>query len=439
MTERATVFQTVQIGVETTPGTAVAATKKLSAIDFQIGPNIETKTYQALGQKFAALVVPTKEWTKLKLSGPITYTELVYLMASALAYAAPAQQGGTAAYKWTSAPDTDGEDTRKTFTVEQGSALRAHKSAGALIAGLELVFSRDGCEVSGDLIGKALTDDIHLSTNAKYTLTAAASPPTTGTFTLTYGGQTTAAIQYDATAAAVETALEALSTIGAGNVEVTATVAAGAGNLSVANNVYTVEFVNALAQAPRTLTGTFTGLTPASSIVLAASVVGVTPTVVALVPVLPTHIDIYMADTQAGLDSADALLRPLKISWKLSDRDAALFPLATASGTSYAATVEKKPGNEMKLLMEADAEGMALLTTARAGDSKFIRIEAIGDLIASTYYYTLTIDTAVKVTAVSEFKDEDGVFALEWTFSWVHDPTWGKATQVDITNELTAL
>lgn len=45
-----------------------------------------------------------------------------------------------------------------------------------------------------------------------------AGTPTQGTFTLTYSGQTTANIAYNATAANVVTALEALSNIGAGNV-----------------------------------------------------------------------------------------------------------------------------------------------------------------------------------------------------------------------------
>ena len=44
---------------------------------------------------------------------------------------------------------------------------------------------------------------------------------TGGTFTLTHGGQTTTAIAENAAASAVQTALEALSTIGAGNVAVT--------------------------------------------------------------------------------------------------------------------------------------------------------------------------------------------------------------------------
>lgn len=45
--------------------------------------------------------------------------------------------------------------------------------------------------------------------------------PTSGTFTLTYSGQTTAAIPYNATAAQVKTALEGLSNINPGDVDVT--------------------------------------------------------------------------------------------------------------------------------------------------------------------------------------------------------------------------
>jgi hypothetical protein len=45
--------------------------------------------------------------------------------------------------------------------------------------------------------------------------------PTGGTFTVTYGGQTTAAIPYNATARQVEDALIALSSLDAGDVEVT--------------------------------------------------------------------------------------------------------------------------------------------------------------------------------------------------------------------------
>jgi hypothetical protein len=61
--------------------------------------------------------------------------------------------------------------------------------------------------------------------------------PTGGTFTLTYSGQTTAAIDFDATAQEVEDALVALSNIGAGDVDVT----------GEAGGPYTVTFGGALA------------------------------------------------------------------------------------------------------------------------------------------------------------------------------------------------
>jgi len=67
-----------------------------------------------------------------------------------------------------------------------------------------------------------------------------------------------------------------------------------------------------------------------------------------------------------------------------------------------------------------------------------MRIETAGPLI-DTSPYQLTIDTACKVTNVSEFSDEDGVFAIEWEMTGVHDATWGKATSITLVNTLVSL
>jgi hypothetical protein len=66
--------------------------------------------------------------------------------------------------------------------------------------------------------------------------------PSGGTFTLSYGGQTTAAIAYNATAATVEEALQALSSIGNGNIQVS----------GAAGGPYTFEFVEDLRHTPTT-------------------------------------------------------------------------------------------------------------------------------------------------------------------------------------------
>lgn len=82
------------------------------------------------------------------------------------------------------------------------------------------------------LNGSVLTSDS--ATDEVQTVTVADA--TGGTFTLTFSGQTTAAIAYNATAAAVTSALEALSNIGAGDV--------GVGR---SGSVYTISFMGALA------------------------------------------------------------------------------------------------------------------------------------------------------------------------------------------------
>lgn len=58
-----------------------------------------------------------------------------------------------------------------------------------------------------------------------------------GTFTLTFDGQTTGNIAWNADAAAIQTSLEALSNIGAGNVAVT----------NVVENLFNIEFQGSLA------------------------------------------------------------------------------------------------------------------------------------------------------------------------------------------------
>jgi hypothetical protein len=93
---------------------------------------------------------------------------------------------------------------------------------------------------------------------------------TGGTFTLTFGGQTTAAINYNALASDVATKLVALSSVGAGNVTVTGS----------AGGPYTVTFTSALGHAPQTaMTANGASLTGSSpSVGVVHTTTGVLPT-----------------------------------------------------------------------------------------------------------------------------------------------------------------
>lgn len=82
--------------------------------------------------------------------------------------------------------------------------------------------------------GAHRADSALLGQNEKQTVTVDA---TGGTFTITYAGQTTTALAFNATAQAVEDALVALSNIALGDVHVTKV-----------GSVYTIEFMGLLAR-----------------------------------------------------------------------------------------------------------------------------------------------------------------------------------------------
>ena len=106
-------------------------------------------------------------------------------------------------------------------------------------------------------------------TNAVQSVTISGGA-TGGTFTITYGGYTTPGIAWNASAATVQTALQALTSIGANNVLVT-------GN---AGGPYTLTFVGTLGIQPiTTVTASASGLTGGTPVITPASVTtGIAPT-----------------------------------------------------------------------------------------------------------------------------------------------------------------
>lgn len=326
MPERASVSQVVQIGVETTSGTAVAANKKLNATLIEPAIQSNVKMFRPLGGKYATVGAQGKEWSQAKVSGQLVYTDVVYHLSSIFNYAAPVQQGATTAYQWTFTPGQATEDTAKSYTVEMGSSVRAHKMAYGIFDSWGYSFNRDEVSVKGSMLGQKISDGI--------TLTA-------------------------------------------------------------------------------------------------------TPTEIALQPVLPTEISVYLDATAGGVGTTK-LLRVFSGDYEIGSKVGPVWPVDAAQG-SFAAHVETEPKAQLKLLLAADSVGMGLLTNMRAGDKRFIQIKAVGPIIASTYTWLFQHSICGILSGVSEFKDQDGVYAIEWTFDQVYDAGWAKATQLVVNNTLTAL
>lgn len=324
MAERSSLAQGVQLGLEATPGTSVAANKKFVSIGIEPAVQVEPYRFRPMGQKFASLVVPGKEWVEADISGVGNYSEIIWFLASVLNYDGAPSTIDTSGKQWTFTPNGSSEDTVKTFTVEQGGTVRAHKFSYGLVTQLEITLTRDSCEIGGSMLGQAITDGI--------TMTAS-------------------------------------------------------------------------------------------------------PTTPPEVPMIPTDFDVYLDAASAGLGTTK-LQRVLSVKITIGDRFSPVWVLNSAED-SYVAVVESEPTAEITLLVEADAEGMGFLTQERAGATKFLRVHGISDTLAGAVNqaYEFMYDAAIKVKDVGDFSDEDGVYAIEYTFEQVYDAAWAKAMQATVINK----
>jgi hypothetical protein len=163
MPERTTVTQVVQVGAESTEGTAVAGSKKLPSLS--IGPAIKTNidSFRPLGNKFNTIHAQGKEWSVAPIAMEPTYSELEYLLASLLVDVTAVQQAATTAYKWTYAPSGTAADALKSLTVERGSSVQAEKIAGALCTDLTITGDRDKIDITGNMLGRLMSTGITLT------------------------------------------------------------------------------------------------------------------------------------------------------------------------------------------------------------------------------------------------------------------------------------
>jgi hypothetical protein len=155
------VSQGVQIGVETTSGTAVPANKKLMA--YRIDPHVavETTQYRPSGYLVPSAAAVNTEATEADFEGPIDYQNIVYPLSSifgAATISQPASVPSPTVYEWLWNFTGKSVITPKTFSVEVGDSTRAVKFNYGAFTGMDLSIERTGDNtVSGSMMGRALT------------------------------------------------------------------------------------------------------------------------------------------------------------------------------------------------------------------------------------------------------------------------------------------
>lgn len=170
MAERATVFETLQLGVESTAGTLVGADRGIQSL--QLSPSIqnESDVFLPAGYKYPTVVAQNQEHTTAGVEGQPTYDELIYPFSSILTAATVTQPDATNdpnTYLWTFDPATSQADSPQTYTIEQGSPTRAHRYGYGLFTELTLESQRSGIALGGSFLAQRLEDDITLTTISK--------------------------------------------------------------------------------------------------------------------------------------------------------------------------------------------------------------------------------------------------------------------------------
>jgi hypothetical protein len=428
--ERASVYQATQLGLEapSTPGTVVPATKRI--LDFMVSarPNVPVPIFHPQGSRVATTNLAQKEWTSGSLEGVIGFQSIVYILNSLLKTVTPTTPAGATLQRLhTIKPATFAPDNFSTFTIEKGSSVAAERFAFGIFESLTLRVNRTEAAISGNVMGQKTSEfgtdgftvmssptDIPalpvdpravsvfvgntFSVNEVQTL---AINGATGTYVITYDGQSTAPIAVAATTAAVQSALQGLSNIGANNVTVAGTPGTS----------YTITFVGALA-----------GL-DVSSLVLSAFTGG-PPTIVVTTP---------GGLTKLTRVSSLELVIPAAYNYGFT---------VNQSDPSYSFVVQKDLDATATLVLEHDSVSAALMADLRNRTTKYCCILANGPavetLISIPYLNQLRIFFPFRFTE-SDRGDVEDVFANTYSTALLYDTTFNGWLQIDAYNGLASL
>jgi hypothetical protein len=429
---RAYVDILTQLGREETPGTAVEAQFTLASLMMNFSPELDVKRYRAAGKKITTTSVLNRQWVTGNYEGGLSYNELVFILAGLIGAegGAPAVVG-TGGYGWTFNPKTEGADSPVTFTARRGDADAAQVLAQTALKSLEIASSREEVTASGNLVAQAIDNTGALSsvTDEVQALTKSGTV-SGGTFTLTYSGQETANIDWDATAAEVQAALEALSNIDPGDVVVSG------GPLP--NSRLQIRFSGALEGTDvGAITVDGTNLTGGGSLAISTlRAGGASIPQIAESPVSGNEINIYV-DTAHGSLGNTQIGCPFNFRINLPDRFNEKWCL-NRSNPSFAETVAIATEPTISFDVEFNAQARALYDAVVQNSlpMRFIRWNALGANIGAGADYLINLDFAAKIRSCREVPDVDGVYA--YTFEWdiVHSSAWGKAASFYVVNTL---
>jgi hypothetical protein len=423
--EASSINVTNQVGVETTPGTAVPANKRIDNLMYKFGVKGDFKETSGTGRKYPSVQQLNAEWVEGSFDGSLDYNSILYPFTGAMGVTTPVAHGASAVAKdWIIDASLSGAKQPQTLSFEQGDpAVRAHKFAYGLTTKLGYKFSRKtDASMSGSILAQAVTDGI--------TLTGAPTPvvlsPIAGQHFDLYLDSTSAGLGVTQVLKSLSAEFNMDGIYGpawyinrsnpsfSAHVDLNPTasvkfmVAADAAGMASLGDMRTgvTKFLRVEAQGPvidNNQTVTIGGGATSGNFTL--SYKGQTTANIAYAPTL----------TAATVQTAYQLLSTVLTNCTVSGPNGGPF-VFTYTGP-----------------LATDTTAMTATNVSLTGGTPTI-------VVTQTQIYArFWHDMAIKIGQPSEWQDSNGVYAIEWTCSIFEDATWGHAHMATITNLLTAL
>lgn len=430
-----TVNQKALIGVQSAADTPVTPDKQFTGLNVDFEESPETVFYRPAGSKVNKMGVLNDVSSKGTFNGVHSYTEGIFPFESYVGSSGPDTLAG-GGRKWRYKPALGSIDPYRLFTLQKGSLQRGRQVSDVLFNSIQISLSRKGANISGNILGKGVTPGatMNLARNEVQQL-AKTGTPTAGTYTLTYSGQTTTAIAYNATAATIKAALEALSNIAVGDVAVSGGPLPNAPIGITFKGALANTNVGALVVDSSSVTGGGLAITTATQGNAGAAEIAQTP-------ISGNQINVHMNSSYADLGTDDQLEDNFSVQINLPEKWSTKRVM-NRSLSSWKEPVEKAMEPTVVVIMEANDYSDALYAAAKADDlpTQYLRIDALGIVIGGgiTDHFQWVFDVPLKLQTATENGDSDGVDSYTFTFQVVEDDDMGSFFDTYFVNGLASL
>lgn len=431
---KATISTPSTNGVWTLTVDATGGTYTLQLTGFSATANIAFDATAAQIKAALELVIGTGN-VNVTGTGPFTISfnnRLKRLVATLVADDALATGGdaivattaATLSRLWTFLPSHFDPDDVQYYTMAEGSSNQGARAVGGTFRSASWeARPRESIEVSGSILAQ-LYQQGYLLQNLYFI-----GGPSGGTFKVTYKSVESAAITYSSglTAATVQAALEAISTIGIGNVEVIGSNG-GPFVVALAGDLWDDD-ATALTVTTPSFTG---GSTPSAAFAFGLS--GLSVTDIRVVPVESRNIGIWMGTT---LDNMTQLSKCQGIRHDVGDRSQPVYTIDDRE-RSYSGTVEQAGDPTFTITVEQDSTADNYIQKLRRRDTIYVRIASEGIEIESGFRYRMECIFACNIREPGQ-AEVDGVHSGTYVLQCIYDSTIGSYMKWFIQSPLTAL